>query len=99
MKGMNCFADGGMFSLALCYDLGNDFGVYAEYFNNVQVQGQQLFTPYFDGGFTKLLSNDLQLDVYAGLNLSTYTNANLPTTGIFIGTGISYRIPLAGYLK
>ena len=99
MKGTNGFVDGGMFSLALGYDLGNDFGVYAEYFNNVQVQGQQLFTPYFDGGFTKLLSNDLQLDVYAGLNLSTYTNANLPTTGIFIGTGISYRIPLAGYLK
>jgi len=45
------------------------------------------------------LLNDLQLDVYAGFNLSAYTSASLPTTGIFIGTGISYRLPLARYLK
>ena len=100
LAGSNGFISDGMFSLAAGYDLGNDFGIYVEYFSEWFWTGSQFYnTPYFDGGFTKLLSNDLQLDVYAGLNLSTYTNANLPTTGIFIGTGISYRIPLAGYLK
>ena len=34
MNGTNGFVDGGMFSLALGYDLGNNFGVYAEYFSD-----------------------------------------------------------------
>ena len=100
MNGTNGFVDGGMFSLALGYDLGKDFGVYAEYFSNWQVQGRQLFgTPYFDGGFTKLLSNDLQLDVYAGFDLSPYVNTRLNTSGLFLGAGVSYRLPLAQYLR
>ena len=73
MSEFNNFLNGGMFSLSLGYDLGNNLGVYAEYFANWEVQGIQLFgTPYFDGGFTKLLSKDLQLDVYAGVNLGSY---------------------------
>jgi len=97
-----------MFSLALGYDLGNDYGVYAEYFSNWQLQGQQLFgTPYFDGGFTKLLSNDLQLDIYAGFDLrrsnhfgsGPYVDTRLNTSGLFFGTGVSYRFPLAHYLR
>ncbi|MCH1534259.1 MAG: transporter [Schleiferiaceae bacterium] len=100
MSGSNGFVDGGMFSLALGYDLGKDFGVYVEYFSNWQVQGQQLFgTPYFDGGFTKLLSNDLQLDVYAGFDLSPYVTTQLNTSGLFFGTGVSYRLPLAQHLR
>ncbi len=100
MNGMNGFVDGGMFSLALGYDLGMDFGVYAEYFSNWQLQGRQLFgTPYFDGGFTKRLSNDLQLDIYAGLDLSPYVKTRLNSSGLFIGTGVSYRFPLAQYLR
>ena len=100
MSGSNGFVDGGMFSLALGYDLGKDFGVYVEYFSNWQVQGQQLFgTPYFDGGFTKLLSNDLQLDVYAGFDLSPYVSTQLNTSGLFFGTGVSYRLPLAQHLR
>lgn len=100
MNGTNGFVDGGMFSLALGYDLGNDYGVYAEYFSNWQLQGQQLFgTPYFDGGFTKLLSNDLQLDIYAGFDLSPYVDTRLNTSGLFFGTGVSYRFPLAHYLR
>lgn len=100
LVGSNGFVSDGMFSLAADYDLGNDFGIYVEYFSEWFWAGSQFYnTTYFDGGFTKLLSNDLQLDVYAGFNLSAYTSANLPTTGIFIGTGISYRLPLARYLK
>lgn len=100
LAGSNGFISDGMFSLAAGYDLGNDFGIYVEYFSEWLWAGSQFYnTPYFDGGFTKLLSNDLQLDVYAGFNLSTYTSANLPTKGVFIGTGISYRMPLTGYLK
>ena len=100
LVGSNGFVSDGMFSLAADYDLGNDFGIYVEYFSEWFWAGSQFYnTTYFDGGFTKLLSNDLQLDVYAGFNLSAYTSASLPTTGIFIGTGISYRLPLARYLK
>lgn len=100
LAGSNGFISDGMFSLAAGYDLGNHYGIYVEYFSEWFWAGNQFYnTPYFDGGFTKLLSNDLQLDVYAGFNLSAYTSANLPTTGIFIGTGISYRLPLARYLK
>ena len=100
LVGSNGFVSDGMFSLAADYDLGSDCGIYVEYFSEWFWAGSQFYnTPYFDGGFTKLLSNDLQLDVYAGFNLSAYTSANLPTTGIFIGTGISYRLPLARYLK
>ncbi|MDA9217679.1 transporter [Schleiferiaceae bacterium] len=100
MNGTKGFVDGGMFSLALGYDLGNDFGVYAEYFSNWQVQGTQLSgTPYFDGGFTRLLSNDLQLDVYAGFDLSPYVSTRLNTSGLFFGAGVSYRLPLAQHLR
>ena len=92
--------DEGMFSLALGYDLGNNLGVYAEYFSNWEVQGVQLFgTHYFDGGFTRLLSNDLQLDIYAGVDLSSYLGSKFNSSGFFFGTGVSYRLPLASYLK
>ena len=92
--------DEGMFSLALGYDLGNNLGVYAEYFSNWEVQGVQLFgTHYFDGGFTGLLSNDLQLDIYAGVDLSSYLGSKFNSSGFFFGTGVSYRLPLASYLK
>jgi hypothetical protein len=100
LQGSNGFINEGMFSLALGYDLGNDYGVYAEYFSNWFVSGSQFFaTPYFDGGFTKLLSNDLQLDIYAGVDLSPYLDTKLNTSGFFFGTGVSYRLPLAAYLK
>ena len=99
MSEFNNFLNGGMFSLSLGYDLGNNLGVYAEYFANWEVQGIQLFgTPYFDGGFTKLLSKDLQLDIYAGVDLGPYLGSKLNTSGFFFGTGVSYRLPLAAYL-
>ena len=90
----------GMFSLALGYDLGHNYGVYAEYFSVWYFAGTQFSaTPYFDGGFTRLLSNDLQLDIYAGFDLSQYTNSAKQTKRLFFGTGVSYRLPLAAHLK
>lgn len=90
----------GMFSLALGYDLGHNYGVYAEYFSEWYFAGTQFSaTPYFDGGFTRLLSNDLQLDIYAGFDLSQYTNSAKQTKRLFFGTGVSYRLPLAAHLK
>lgn len=96
LSGSNGFINEGMFSLAAGYDLGADFGVYLEYFSEFTWGGNVLYaTPYVDGGFTKLLSNDLQLDIYAGYDLSTNLSARLPSTGFFFGTGVSYRLPLA----
>lgn len=90
----------GMFSLALGYDLGHNYGVYVEYFSEWYFAGTQFSaTPYFDGGFTRLLSNDLQLDIYAGFDLSQYTNSAKQTKRLFFGTGVSYRLPLAAHLK
>ncbi len=100
MSGSNGFINEGMFSFAAGYDLGNNWGMYAEYFMDWQlISGQFFYTPYVDGGITKLLSNDLQLDIYAGYDLSETFGTRLPTTGWFIGTGVSYRLPLAHYLR
>ena len=69
-------------------------------FYELGVLGNEFFyTPFFDGGITKLLSNDLQLDVYAGMNVSERFGTRLPSKGWFIGTGVSYRLPLAHYLR
>ena len=90
----------GMFSLALGYDLGHNYGVYVEYFSEWYFAGTQFSaTPYFDGGFTRLLSNDLQLDIYAGFDLSQFTDSAKQTKRLFFGTGVSYRLPLAAHLK
>lgn len=90
----------GMFSFAAGYDLGQDWGIYLEYFTNWENNGGQFSnTPYVDGGFTKLLSNDLQLDLYAGYNVSESLDVRAPSSGFFVGTGVSYRLPLAHYLR
>jgi len=100
MRGSNGFINDGMFSFAAGYDLGRQWGIYAEYFMNWEFLGNEFFyTPFFDGGITKLLSNDLQLDVYAGMNVSERFGTRLPSKGWFIGTGVSYRLPLAHYLR
>jgi hypothetical protein len=100
LSGSNGIINEGMFSFAAGYDLGNNWGMYAEYFMNWQlIAGQFFYTPYVDGGITKLLSNDLQLDIYAGYDLSEALGTRLPSTGWFIGTGVSYRLPLAHYLR
>jgi len=100
LNGSEGLINEGMFSLALGYDLGNNYGVYVEYFSEWYFAGTQFSaTPYFDGGFTRLLSNDLQLDIYAGFDLSQYTNSAKQTKRLFFGTGVSYRLPLAAHLK
>ncbi len=100
LNGSEGLINEGMFSLALGYDLGHNYGVYVEYFSEWYFAATQFSaTPYFDGGFTRLLSNDLQLDIYAGFDLSQYTNSAKQTKRLFFGTGVSYRLPLAAHLK
>ena len=100
LNGTSGYINEGMFSLAAGYDLGNDWGVYIEYFTNWELVQTQLFhTPFIDVGITKLLSNDLQLDVYAGYDLSETVGVRNPTTGFIVGAGISYRLPLAHHLS
>ena len=100
LNGTSGYINEGMFSLAAGYDLGNDWGVYLEYFTNWELVQTQLFhTPFIDGGITKLLSNDLQLDVYAGYDISETVGVRNPTTGFIAGAGISYRLPLAHHLS
>ena len=100
LNGSEGLINEGMFSLALGYDLGHNYGVYVEYFSEWYFAGTQFSaTPYFDGGFTRLLSNDLQLDIYAGFDLSQFTDSAKQTKRLFFGTGVSYRLPLAAHLK
>ena len=100
LNGTSGYINEGMFSLAAGYDLGNDWGVYLEYFTNWELVQMQLFhTPFIDGGITKLLSNDLQLDIYAGYDISEITGTGNATTGFIAGAGISYRLPLAERLS
>ena len=100
LNGTSGYINEGMFSLAAGYDLGNDWGVYIEYFTDWELAQTQLSqTPYVDGGITKLLSNDLQLDVYAGYNLSETVMVLNLTTGFIAGAGISYRLPLVHHLS
>ena len=100
LNGTAGYINEGIFSFAAGYDLGNDWGVYIEYFTNWELVQTQLFhTPFVDGGITKLLSSDLQLDVYAGYDISETVGARNPTTGFIAGAGISYRLPLAHRLS
>lgn len=75
-------------SVSLGVSLTDNLGCYIEYFNLVPhsaigVQPQH----YLDGGFTYLLSKDIQLDIRAGHGL------NHAADDFFAGVGLSFRIP------
>lgn len=95
LVGEDGFISAGMYSVAVGVDLGNDWGMYLEQFSNFTGQGNQVDTRFLvDGGVTKLLSNDLQLDVYAGYDLTNAINLWPAYQGFIIGSGISYRLPV-----
>jgi hypothetical protein len=88
----------GLFTLSASYS-GYGFGLYAEYYSNWTITTNRIYgKPYVNTGIFKNLSNDLKLDLYAGLDLSPYMNTVTQSSGFFIGTGISYRLPVAQYL-
>lgn len=75
-------------SWTIAYTLTDKVGAYTEYYglyphSSVAVDAEH----YFNGGFTYLVSNDIQLDIRGGTGL----NGN--ATDYFIGTGISIRFP------
>lgn len=95
LVGEDGFISAGMYSVAVGLDLGNNWGMYIEQFSNFTGQGNQVDTRFLvDGGITKLLSNDLQLDVYAGIDLTDRINLWPGYRGFIMGGGLSYRLPV-----
>jgi hypothetical protein len=70
------------------YSLTEKLGAYTEWFALLP-SGADTVRPehYFDGGFTYLLSNNVQWDIRGGVGL------NNAAVDYFIGTGLSVRIP------
>lgn len=73
-------------SAAAAFSLTDEIGAYAEWYalfphSASGVENQH----YLNGGFTYLLSNDVQFDVRAGYGL------NAASDDLFIGTGVSMR--------
>lgn len=70
------------------FSLTDCVGAFSEWFAFVPDGADTVHTQhYFNGGFTYLITDDLQLDVKAGLGLSD--NAD----DFFVGTGLSVRLP------
>ena len=68
------------------YSLTERLGAYTEWFALIPSGADTVRTQhYFNGGFTFLLSNDIQYDVFAGVGL------NRAADDYFLGTGLSMR--------
>jgi hypothetical protein len=70
----------------LGYKLTEKWGAYIEYFGFVPASDDGPNASFFDGGFTYLVTNDLQLDARAGVGVF---NADSPD--YFTGVGVSWR--------
>lgn len=73
-----------IYTIAYGYDLTNKLGVYIEIYGDLPEKSGT--DHYWDGGFTYLLSNNVQLDVLAGTGFNNEQN-------LFIGGGVSFRVP------
>lgn len=73
-------------SIALGFSLTNWLGAYAEYFGLFPEFDDGPGSDFFNGGFTVLISRDLQLDVRAGFSLG---DAEVDS---FAGAGLAFRI-------
>jgi hypothetical protein len=73
-------------SLSLGYKLTEQWGSYIEFFGFVPKSEDGPNASFFDGGFTYLVTNDLQLDARAGVGVF---NADSPD--YFTGVGVSWR--------
>ena len=76
-----------VYSLALGVGLTDRLGTFLELFGDRQVTGAIASSASVDGGLTLLLTDTLQLDVFAGRGLRG------PTDDLFVGTGLSFRLP------
>lgn len=75
-------------SWTVAYGLTDELGAYTEWYGLFPAGADTEQTQhYFNGGFTYLLSDDVQFDIRAGVGL------NDAADDYFIGTGLSIRIP------
>lgn len=75
-------------SWTLAYSLTDKLGAYTEWYGMFP-SGATTERPqhYLNGGFTYLISNDVQLDIRAGVGLNSQSD------DFFFGTGMSIRLP------
>jgi len=73
-------------SLALEYQLTERWGTYIEYYGIVPETDNGPNTSFFNGGFTYLVTNNLQLDARVGVGVF-----NAPSPDYFTGVGVSWR--------
>ena len=74
-------------SWTLAYGLSDNLGAYTEWYALFPTRGTTAKTEhYFNGGFTWLFTNDVQLDVRAGCGL------NSAADDFFVGSGFSIRL-------
>ena len=73
-------------SWTVAYSLTEELGAYTEWFALIPT-GADTALPqhFFNGGFTYLLSDDVQFDIRAGVGL------NDAAEDYFVGTGLSIR--------
>ena len=76
-----------MYSSVLGFGLTDRLGAFLELFGNRQTTGTTATSVSVDGGVTFLLTDIVQLDVYVGSGLLG------PTDDLFVGTGLSFRLP------
>ena len=75
-------------SWTVAYSLTDDLGAYTEWFALIPSGADTVKTQhFFNGGFTYLISNDVQFDIRAGVGL------NDAADDYFVGTGLSIRFP------
>ena len=76
-----------MYSLALGVGLTDRLGTFLEFFGDRQTTDTTATSVSVDGGFTLLLTDIVQLDIYVGSGLRGRTD------DVFVGTGLSFRLP------
>ncbi len=72
-----------IYTLAYGYSITDKFGAYAELYGDLPEDSEA--NHYWDAGFTYLVNNDLQLDLYFGTSITQGQD-------LLLGAGFSYRI-------
>ena len=76
-----------VYSLVLGVKLTDRLGTFFEFFGDRQTTGMIATSESVGGGLTLLLTDIVQLDVSVGSRLWG------PTDDVFVGTGLSFRLP------
>ena len=76
-----------LYTLVLGIGVTDRLGAFVEVFGNRRTTGHAATDFSVDGGLTFLLTDTMQFDLYAGRGLHG------PATDVFVGTGLSFRLP------